>query len=98
MQFRFILVILTTLLLGCDGSVRRQPPAAPLLQIERTDVQGNRIWVLNPDGLPVYDRTNRRHLRRVVRPDWTVAGPNDACAPDLVLAADGSALVSSNVM
>jgi hypothetical protein len=61
-------------------------------------VAGNRIWVLEQQGLAVYDRTNRRLLRRVALPDWVVAGPGDACAPDLVLEPSGAAIVSSNVV
>ena len=98
MQFRFILVIVTTLLLGCDGSVRREGTQVPLLQVERTDVAGNRVWVLELDGVKVFDRTNRRLLRHVSLADWAAIGPNDGCAPDLVLDPSGAALVSSNVV
>jgi hypothetical protein len=98
MQFRYTLVVLAALLAGCDGSTRREGIAVPLLQVERTDVAGNRVWVLELDALTVYDRTNRRRLRRVILPDWPVAGPGHACAPDLVLDRSGAALISSNVV
>lgn len=85
-------------LCGCDGSVRREGPQVELLRVERVDAQGNRRWVLNQEGLSVYDQTNGRRLRRITLPDWTLAGPSDACAPDLVLDASGAAIVSSNVV
>jgi len=98
MSYRWGLFLSLILLCACDGSVRREGVPDALLQVERSDVAGNRVWVLEPDAVTVYDRTNRRRLRRVILPDWVLAGPRDACAPDLVLDASGAAVVSSNVL
>lgn len=88
----------TSLLSACDGSVRREGPSAELLEVIRADTQGNRRWVLNQDSLSVYDHVSRRRLRRLELPDWMLAGPLHACAPDMVLDSSGAAIVSSNVV
>lgn len=85
-------------LCACDGSVRREGPQVDLLEVVRVDTQANRRWVLNEEALAVYDHVNRRRLRRVTLPDWPLAGPQHACAPDMVLDASGAAIVSSNVV
>lgn len=86
------------LLSGCDGSVRRDGPQEEILQVVRVDAKANRRWVLNHEALTVYDNVNRRRLRRIALPDWTLAGPPHACPPDLVLDASGAVYVSSNVV
>lgn len=88
----------TSLLSGCDGSVRREGRIAPLLEIVRTDAARNRLWVLDQEALTVYDALNGRRLRRVILPDWVLAGPRDGCPPSLALDASGAAFVSSNVV
>lgn len=88
----------TTLLSACDGSVRREGPPKAELQVLRADAAGNRLWVLDEDAVTVYDNTNGRRLRRVMLPDWVVAGPGDSCPPSLALDASGAAFVSSNVV
>ena len=82
---------------ACDGSVRREGPQEEVLQVVRVDVKSNRRWVLNHEALTVYDNLNRRRLRRIALPDWTLAGPPHACPPDVVLDASGAVYVSSNV-
>ncbi len=86
------------LLAACDGSVRREGPPKAELQVLRADAAGNRLWVLDQDALTVYDNTNGRRLRRVILPDWVLAGPRDSCPPGLALDASGAAFVSSNVL
>lgn len=83
---------------ACDGSVRREGPPQAELQVLRVDAARNRLWVLDQDAVTVYDNTNGRRLRRVVLPDWVLAGPRDACPPSLALDASGAAFVSSNVV
>lgn len=91
-------VIVSTLALSaCDGSVRREGPPEVGFEIVRVDTAHNRRWVLREDALTVYDALNRRRLRRIVLPDWVLAGPPYGCPPDLVLDAKGAAFVSSNV-
>lgn len=98
MFFRLACLLSFISLCGCDGSVRREGPQVELLRVVRVDTQSNRRWVLNQEGLSVYDQSNGRRLRRITLPDWPLAGPSDACAPDLVLDASGAAFVSSNVV
>jgi hypothetical protein len=95
-MFRALLAVLF-LLSGCDGSVRREGAPQLEFQLVRVDPTYNRRWVLEVDALAVYDSLNGRRLRRVVLPDWALAGPRDACAPDMVLDRTGAAYVSSNV-
>lgn len=91
---------LATLILvcACDGSVRREGPVEPLLQVMRADAERNRLWVLDQDALTLYDKLNRRRLRRIILPEWVLAGESHACAPDVVLDAAGTVFVSSNVL
>lgn len=83
---------------GCDGSVRREGRPQAQFEVVRTDAARNRLWVLDQDSLTVYDGTNRRRLRRLILPDWVLAGPRDSCPPGLVLDSSGAAFVSSNVL
>jgi hypothetical protein len=88
----------TSLLSGCDGSVRREGRVEPLLQIIRTDAERNRLWVLDQESLTLYDNLNGRRVRRITLPDWVLAGEGYACAPDVVLDRAGAVFVSSNVV
>jgi hypothetical protein len=87
-----------TLLAACDGSVRRDGPPEIEFQLVRVDAERNRRWVLELDAVTVYDNLNMRRLRRIVLPDWVVAGPRDGCPPGLVIEPSGTVLVSSNVL
>ena len=91
-------VVSSLVISGCDGSVRREGPPEVGLEVVRVDLAHNRRWVLREHALSVYDHLNGRRLRHIILPDWVVAAPMDACAPDLVLDASGAALVSSNVL
>lgn len=93
-----LLALVFLLLCACDGSVRRDGPREVEFQLVRVDAAHNRRWVLELDALTVYDNLGGRRLRRLVLPDWVVAGPDEACPPDLVLDPSGAAYVSSNVM
>jgi dihydrodipicolinate synthase/N-acetylneuraminate lyase len=93
-----VLITSSLLISGCDGSVRREGRPQAELEVVRVDLAHNRRWVLRKDELTVYDHMNGRRLRHIVLPDWVVAGPNDACAPDMVLDASGAVFVSSNVL
>jgi hypothetical protein len=83
---------------GCDSRALQEGAWPMYLQVVRADAEHNRLWVLERDALSVHDNTNGRRLRRVALPDWIYAGAGYGCAPDLVIAGDGAALVSSNVM
>ena len=89
----------TTLLSSCDGSVRREgPPTAEQQQVSRIDAERNRLWVLEPEALTLYDNTNGRRLRRIVLPDVVLAGVGHACPPGMVLDRAGALFISSNVV
>lgn len=102
MQARFltaaVLAASTFILDACDGSVRREGPPEVGFQVVRVDAARNRRWVLELESLTVYDDTNGRRLRRLILPDWVLAGEGYACPPDLVLDSSGAAFVSSNVL
>lgn len=63
----------------------------------RADAQRNRLWVLTPGDVYVYDATKLVLIARVGLPNWSVAGPGFMCAPDLALDRAGTAFVSNNV-
>jgi hypothetical protein len=88
----------TQLLSACDGSVRREGRIEQPLQIVRADAERNRLWVLEPEALTLYDNTNGRRLRRIVLPDVVLAGEGHACPPGVVLDRAGTVFVSSNVV
>ena len=60
----------------------------------RTDTTRNRVWVLGPDDVRVYDAA-KRPIRRIILSNWSVA--HFICDPDMVLDGSGSAIISSNV-
>ena len=88
----------TQLLSSCDGSVRREGRIEPPLQLVRADAERNRLWVLEPEALTLYDNTNGRRLRRIILPDMILAGEGQACPPGLVTDRAGTVFVSSNVV
>ena len=87
-----------TLLAACDGSVRREGVSQGKLEIVRADAERNRLWVLDPEALTLYDNINGRRLRRLALPEPFLAGEEHACPPDIALDAAGTVFVSSNVL
>lgn len=65
---------------------------------ERVDLARGRRWVLEWDGLAVYDVATARLVRRVILPGAVFAGARGVQPPDLVLSRSGAAIVSSNAM
>src|SRR6266851_4432533 len=103
MQFKLsihvaVAVIAAAMLSACDGSLRREGPAAAKLEVVRADPARNRLWVLDHEVISVYDNTNGRRLRRIVLPEWIVLPKHYSCLPDLALDSSGTAFVSSNVL
>lgn len=102
MQIRFLtaaMLAASTFILGaCDGSVRREGVAQGKLEIVRADAQRNRLWVLDPEALTLYDNLNGRRLRRLALPEPFLVGDEYACPPDIALDAAGTVFVSSNVL
>ena len=62
---------------------------------KRTDTARSRLWVLGLDKVRVYGTANRRLMRAIALPNWSVA--RFICPPDLVLDGSGSAIITSNV-
>lgn len=91
-------VIAVLLLSGCDGSVRREGRPQAQFEVVRTDAARNRLWVLDPRGLTLYDNTNGRRLRQVVLPELFLAGAEHTCRPDVAFDAAGTVFVSSDVL
>lgn len=85
-------------LAACDGSARREGVPQAKLEIVRVDAQRNRLWVLDPEALTLYDNLNGRRLRRLALPDPFLVGDQHACPPDIALDAAGTVFVSSNVL
>jgi hypothetical protein len=64
----------------------------------REDVLRNRLWVLTPDEVRVYNTatTGKRLIRKITLPNWSVVGFRNVCMPDMALDRAGSAVISSN--
>ena len=62
----------------------------------RIDLARGRRWVLDWEGLAVYDVGTGKLLRRVILPGAVFVGARGICAPDLVLSRSGAAIISSN--
>jgi hypothetical protein len=73
---------------------RFRPKMSNALRV-RTDTARGRIWVLALDDVRVYDAANKRLIRKMPLPDWTVA--RYICRPDMALDSSGSAVISSNI-
>lgn len=64
------------------------------LRVRRDDTR-SRIWLLGLDDVRVYNSVNKRLIRKIALPNWSVA--RLTCDPDIVLDSSGSAIISSNV-
>jgi len=95
-----VVVLLTALLIACDGMPARRSHEQAKYQVLRIqeDPQRNRLWLLDYEAVSLYDNTSGRLLRRIALPDWAVAGRQFSCPPDLVLDRSGTAFVTSNVL
>lgn len=102
---KMICGIAAGVLLGLDAGVST-PALAETSQWKETqptyriqeDTRRNRVWVLTSNGVYIYDRPTKRLVKRVELPNWTVVNKAFMCPPDLVLAASGTALVTSNIL
>ena len=91
------------LIAGCEsGAAPRQASNdAPDLQLPGTrsqvDLARNRLWVLTPEGVFLFD-VSRPRRAAVPLPGWVWAGAPYGCLPDLALGPRGEAVVTSNVL
>jgi len=75
---------------------RYQPADRDIVRM-RPDVRRQRLWVLTPDSVYIYDTAARTLLYRIQLPAWSMADVEYALPPDLVLDDRGVAYLSSNV-
>lgn len=95
---RLFLALLVAFTAACDAPRSEAPQAAAPLRVARSDPARNHLWVLERDGLSLYDSTSGRRLKRFVLPDWPYVGYRYGCAPDLILDHAGVASVTSDVL
>lgn len=93
----WISVFAAVALAGC--SVEGRPTTYGLAERDtlriKLDSAHERIWVLDLDGVRVYDSSRKRLAQKIALPKWSVA--RFICMPDMVLDRAGSAYISSNV-
>ena len=61
------------------------------------DKQRGLIWAIGAQSVSLYDGRSRTLIKKVELPGWAYVDEPQSCAPDLVIDAQGHALVSSNV-
>lgn len=69
----------------------------PLLR-SQVDAARDRIWVLTPAGIALYEASTGEQIADVPLPEWIWAGKKYACSPDLAVGPDGEAVISSNAI
>jgi hypothetical protein len=58
----------------------------------------NRMWILTPDGVFVYDVRTPKTIVEVALPSWQSVDDAYSCLPDLALGPRGEAVVTSNIV
>ena len=87
-----VVAVLAAVLLAACAS-----PAETIFRI-RPDAERNLLWMLDHQGVAIYNNTSGRLVQRIALPGWVVAGRQFGCPPDLALDSSGTAIVSSNVL
>ena len=64
----------------------------------RMDPARNRMWVLTPDGVFLYDASTPKTIVEVPLPSWQSVDVPYSCLPDLALGPRGEAVVTSNAV
>jgi hypothetical protein len=90
---------------GCDSAPRplpRHASGASLLDPsdggrERSDPARSRVWILNSQGVFLYNASTG-NLVEVTLPSWQWVDVPYSCPPDLALGPEGEAVVSSNIV
>src|SRR5258708_21066764 len=82
----------TTLLPGASTGL-----AEPALTLRVAhDVSRNQYWLLQRDGVYLYDATTQALKQRYELPGWLYVRNQYACAPDLAVDGRGAVVISSN--
>lgn len=78
---------------ACGASALEPSPAMRY----QADTARHRVWALTPEGASVHEAASAEGVD-IALPGWQWVGAPYACPPALALAADGAALVTSNVV
>src|SRR5687768_14581881 len=81
-------VLAAAVLTACDDNLQRIQP----------DLERNRVWLLDRDGVSLYHNRTGQLLQRIALPGWTFVDRQFGCPPDLALDQSGAVFVSSNVL
>lgn len=91
---RAVVLSMMSVLMGCGEA--QIPATAGGQEALRTQRDAVRTWVLDLEGVRVYDAGSNRLIRRIEIPGWSVV--RFACPPGLAIDRSGSAYVASNVL
>ena len=92
---------------GCDRDVALAPETQARIDAPqnsstsvryRMDPARNRMWVLTPDGVFLYDASTPKTIVEVALPSWQSVDAPYSCLPDLALGPRGEAVVTSNAV
>jgi hypothetical protein len=78
---------------ACDASAFQPSPAMRY----QADTARHRVWALTAEGASVHEAASPEGVD-IALPGWQWVGAPYACPPALALAADGAALVTSNII
>ncbi len=94
-----LVVALCGLTLRSIAGASPAPGAAQTLfppRVEHDQLRGL-VWAIDGQSVMLYDGRSRTLIKKVELPNWSYVDEPQSCAPDLVIDAQGHALVSSNV-
>jgi hypothetical protein len=99
---RIVVMLAAAMLAACDGEplAARASPQEDKLQVLRIreDPERNRLWLLDPNAVSLYDNRSGKLLQRIVLPGWIHFRKEFGCPPDLALDPSGAVFVTSNVL
>ncbi len=99
---RIVVMFAAVMLAACDSDPQAAgaSPREDQLQVLRIqeDPERNRLWLLDPDAVSLYDNRSGKLLQRIVLPGWIHFGRQFGCPPDLALDPSGAVFVTSNVL
>jgi len=99
---RIVVMFAAAMLAACDSDPQAAgaSPREDQLQVLRIqeDPDRNRLWLLDPNAVSLYDNRSGKLLQRIVLPGWIHFGERFGCPPDLALDPSGAVFVTSNVL